>query len=44
MGTADFPSRKLSQEEKVRREQLVVDLRAIEERVRKEVEDIRSVM
>ena len=44
VGAADFPSRKLSQEEKVRREQLVVDLRAIEERVRKEVEDIRSVM
>ena len=44
VGTADFPSRKFSKEEKEQREKLVVDLQAIEERVRKEVEDIEQAL
>jgi hypothetical protein len=44
IGAAEFPTRKFSQEEKARREKLIADLQAIEERVRKEVEDIERTL
>lgn len=44
IGVADFPSRKLSREEKEMREKLIADIRAIEARVRKEVEDIEQAL
>lgn len=44
IGMAEFPSRRFSKEERERREKLIADLQAIEERVRKEVEDIEQVL
>lgn len=44
LGSAKFPSRKISKEEQTRRRQLIADIEAIEGQIRAEVEDIMKAL